>query len=473
MSAQPAPSQEQPERKRRRRGRGEGSVYQRKDGLWEGRISLGYDAKGRRIRPTVQGKTKREVLEQLRQLQQDHMMGLPVKPEDITLSSHLETWLIEKRDSLKPSTLAKYQAHAKHIRNPEHGIGHLRLNDLTYQHIIKFYERLEKQAKLSKRTIFDISTTLRAALTDAVRKKVLRENPALLVSRSKGETEATFMTPEQLRAVLQAARGERIYDALVVLANTGLRPGEWLGLSWDDVDLQAGTITVRQALHEHQGTDESDDDEGPGHVMYLGPVKTKASRRTIKLPQAAVDALKRWRRTQAEERLAAGPRWVESQRKIAENVLPGFAAKTNLVFTNRVGGFMSRNHVLRRDLRRILNRAAVILAAQRLGVDPDETARLNGPNLPTSTPVEAGYQIVLPDGRQAQLEEQDLLTGVTLHTFRHTHASMLIARKVDIKTISKRLGHERITITYDLYGHLLPGMDEEAADCMDEFMASI
>src|SRR5690606_4156664 len=89
MSAQPLPTPEHPERKRRRRGRGEGSVYQRKDGLWEGRISLGYDAHGRRIRPTVQGKTKREVLEQLQRLQQEHMMGLPVKPEDITLGSHL------------------------------------------------------------------------------------------------------------------------------------------------------------------------------------------------------------------------------------------------------------------------------------------------------------------------------------------------------------------------------------------------
>src|SRR5690606_7955175 len=160
MVMQTEPTVQQPERKRRRRGRGEGSVYQRKDGLWEGRISLGYDAKGRRIRPTVQGKTKREVLEQLRQLQQDHMMGLPVKPEDITLSSHLETWLIEKRDSLKPSTLAKYQAHAKHINNREYGIGHIRLSGLTYQQIVHFYDRLEKQAQLAKRTIFDVSTTL-------------------------------------------------------------------------------------------------------------------------------------------------------------------------------------------------------------------------------------------------------------------------------------------------------------------------
>lgn len=457
----------------RRRGRNEGSVHKRKDGLWEGKISLGYDAEGRRIRPTVYGKTKQEVLGKLRELQQNAISGLPVKPENITLASHLETWLIEKRDELKPSSLAKYQAHAKHINHREYGIGHLKLTDLTYQHIVRFYDRLEKEAKLAKRTIFDVSTTLRATLTDAVRKKILRENPALLVTRSKGDKEAAFMTPDQLRALLQGAKGERLYDALIVLANTGLRPGEWLGLAWDDVDLEAGTITVRQALHEHQGTEDIDKDEGPGRVMYLGPVKTKASRRTITLPQAAVDALKRWRRRQLEERMQAGPRWLESQKIIAERVLPEFKARTDLVFTNSVGGFMARTNILRRDLRRAKNRAAVILASHRLGVDPETTLRLNDPHLPTSKPLEVGYKIILPDGRQVVLEDRDLLNDVTLHTFRHTHASMLIAAGVDIKTISKRLGHERISITYDLYGHLLPGMDEAAAVHMDAFMATV
>lgn len=79
----------------------------------------------------------------------------------------------------------------------------------------------------------------------------------------------------------------------------------------------------------------------------------------------------------------------------------------------------------------------------------------------------------MADGRQAVIDAKDLLDGVSLHTFRHTHASMLIAAGVDIKTISRRLGHERISITYDLYGHLLPGMDEAAAESMDAFMATM
>jgi len=73
----------------------------------------------------------------------------------------------------------------------------------------------------------------------------------------------------------------------------------------------------------------------------------------------------------------------------------------------------------------------------------------------------------------AQREAAKLLEGISLHTFRHTHAAILIAQGVDIKTIQRRLGHERVQITLDLYGHLLPGQDERAAEQMDEFVASL
>ena len=59
------------------------------------------------------------------------------------------------------------------------------------------------------------------------------------------------------------------------------------------------------------------------------------------------------------------------------------------------------------------------------------------------------------------------LTGVTLHSLRHTHASMLIAAGVDILTVSRRLGHASPSITLDVYGHLVHGADDRAAKVMD------
>jgi|TARA_B100001013_G_scaffold63848_1_gene33369 integrase len=61
--------------------------------------------------------------------------------------------------------------------------------------------------------------------------------------------------------------------------------------------------------------------------------------------------------------------------------------------------------------------------------------------------------------------------GLTLHGLRHSHASQLIKDDVNIKTLSARLGHSTISITLDIYGHLLPGMDERAAAVADRFLA--
>jgi integrase len=59
------------------------------------------------------------------------------------------------------------------------------------------------------------------------------------------------------------------------------------------------------------------------------------------------------------------------------------------------------------------------------------------------------------------------MPGVTLHSLRHTHASMLIASGMDILTVSRRLGHSSPTITLAVYGHLICGTDDRAAQIME------
>ena len=71
--------------------------------------------------------------------------------------------------------------------------------------------------------------------------------------------------------------------------------------------------------------------------------------------------------------------------------------------------------------------------------------------------------------REAQAKAAKLLEGVTLHSFRHTHAAALIAQGVDLLAVSRRLGHANVRITLELYGHLLPGQDERAAAAMERF----
>lgn len=398
-----------------RRGRGEGGIRQRVDGRWEATISLGYDAQGKRVRRYVYGASKEEVRSKLAQFQQDALYGLPVKPEKLTFAQHYEDWLRTKEASRRSATYLKYRRIGKVHLLPV--FGRLPLKDLDYRRINAFYQSLDKKG-LAKSTIATIAACLKASLEDAVKKRLIPSNPAkLAMSRTPGHKEARFLKPEELKMFLEAAKGERLEDAFILALNTGLRPGEWLGLPWDAVDLDAAKLTVRQALHEEDGN------------VFLGEVKTKAARRTISLPAAAVQALKRQRKRQLEEQLAAGGSWHND---------------AGLVFTDTLGGFLRRTNVERRDLKRVLNKGKEL-----------ELERL----------VKAGFT---KTGAARQAE--GFLAGVTLHTFRHTHASILIAQGVDIKTISRRLGHENITTTLQIYGHLLPGQDENAARRMEEFL---
>lgn len=377
--------------------KGQGSVRFRADkGLWCGQVSLGFDTEGKRIRKTVYGRTEQEALDAMKRLQGDVLAGKPVPNYQLTVGQHFEDWLRAKKSGVRSGTYLKYEAHVKHDIIP--ALGRIKLRDLDYRRINIFYGHLEKrEPPLSTRTIYDISATLRAGLEDAVRKGLIPANPGKLAARlSRGDKEARFLNLEELASFLAAAKGERLEDAFILALNTGLRPGEWLGLCWDAVDLATGKLTVRRALHEEKGK------------LFLGDAKTKAGRRTISLPKEAVQALRRQSKHQLEEKLASGGTWANTM---------------NLVFTDTEGKSLRRTNLQRRDLHRILKRAG--------------------------------------------------LEDVTLHTFRHTHASLLIAAGVDIKTISRRLGHENINITLQTYGHLMPGQDERAADTMDSVLAAV
>lgn len=124
----------------------------------------------------------------------------------------------------------------------------------------------------------------------------------------------------------------------MLLLHTRLRLGEALGLTWEAVDVDAGTLGVRQALHEVRGK------------LFLGPPKTKAARRIMTLTARTIRALQAQKRRQTREQLRAGRRWHNAW---------------NLVFTGHFGGPLRRSNLVRRDLKRIIEKAR-LKAAERL-----------------------------------------------------------------------------------------------------------
>ena len=226
---------------------------------------------------------------------------------------------------------------------------------------------------------------------------------------------------------------------LSIATALGLRIGETLGLRWIDVDFEAGTLSVRQAM-ERSGGDAaarrplmtsrrviraliaaapkrsaerrklSEQLEGlriewrkVRTGLRVTEPKTPRSRRTVHMPAIVVTALKGHRTRQLEERLAAGGTWEDS----------------GLVFTSPIGTAL--------DSRNVTREFHVLLEA-------------------------AG------------------LPSIRFHDLRHTAATLLLAQGVDPRTIMETLGHSQICLTLNTYGHVLPALQADAAVRMNAIL---
>ena len=332
-----------------RRGRGEGSITKRSDGRWMAQADLGWQD-GKRRRKAFYGRTKREVQEKLREALHRQEHGLPPVPEQETVGAFLRRWLDVRQSRVRRRTLERYTQVVRAHLLP--GLGRIRLAKLTPQDVATCLRRIEESG--SAYTARGAREVLRAALNQAVRWELVSRNVAALTDPPRHRTrQIEPLTPEQASTLLAAVAGHRLEALITVAVGLGLRQGEALGLRWQDVDLEAGVLSVRQTL------------ERAGSEPRFGEPKTARSRRTINLPGVVAAALRRHRTRQLEERLAAGARWRDS----------------GLVFTTTIGTTIDKSR-LHKDFKAILraaelpdiryhdlrHTAATLLLAQ--GVDP-------------------------------------------------------------------------------------------------------
>lgn len=293
----------------KRRGSGEGSIRQRADGRWEGRIEAGWSATGARRRASVFGRTRLEVVGKLRQLQAQRAAGLPVVDGRTTVGSYLNRWLETVQPRVRPATHVRYKGIVTGQLVPS--IGRIRLAALQPQQVAGMLAQLQRDG-LAPRTVHHARAVLRTALSDAERLGVVTRNVAKLTEAPRVPSPAPrVLSPAEARAVLEAMSDPELRRLATVAVNTGLRQGELLGLRWSDVDLRAPELHVTMALQRLGGE------------TRLVETKSRTSRRTVPLTADAVEALSQERRVQLEARLAAGGRWTEP--------IPG------LVFTTATG----------------------------------------------------------------------------------------------------------------------------------------
>jgi len=193
---------------------------------------------------------------------------------------------------------------------------------------------------------------------------------------------------------LLAVADETPYGAVIYLAlMTGLRQGELLGLRWQDVNLEADVLCVRQTCQWL-----------PREGFVFRQPKTHRGTRPVALSRATVERLRQHRLKQLEERLGVGPAYEDN----------------GLVFANRLGAPVHPTN-LRKVWLQILDRTGL--------------------------------------GR------------LRFHDLRHAHASLLLQQGIHPKIVSERLGHSTVGITLDIYSHVVPSLQVEAANRLDELLA--
>lgn len=292
-----------------RRGWSEDSIYQDGD-RWRGAISLGLTADGRRKRIKVSGNTKADVVVKLKEVHRSLDSGAESPTSRLTVGAYLDRWIEGIPGRVEPSTAADYADTVRLHLKP--GLGSKVLTKLSVSEVNALWAS-KRKAGYSGNSIRIMRTVLRSALHQAEREGLLVRNVAALSDPPRiGQSEGRSLTVAEARSLLDAANDDRLEALYAITLTFGLRRGEALGLSWSDIDLDAGLVHVRRQLRRERLTIEEQQDSERRTHLVLRDLKTKRSRRTLHLAPALDAVLRSHRARQAKERLVAGPAWVES-----------------------------------------------------------------------------------------------------------------------------------------------------------------
>ena len=281
---------------------------------WEARVTVGRDpGTGKQLRRSFSGKTQKEVREKMQAAAVAVNEGDYFEPSKMTVGQWLDTWAAEYLNSVKPRTVESYKANIKQHIKP--AIGALRLSALSAVDIQRLYNGLKNKrdgTPLSAKSKKNVHGTLHKALEKAVSLGYIH-NPADKPALPKvKKAEIKPLADEEMVSFLRAIKGHKYEVVYVVTLFTGMREGEVLGLTWDNIDFKGGTIVIKQQLQKVRSS---------GGEYELVSTKNGKSR-TITPASYVMQLLASQRKAQNELRLKAGALW--------SNPL-------NLVFTNEAG----------------------------------------------------------------------------------------------------------------------------------------
>ncbi|MGI6014277.1 MAG: tyrosine-type recombinase/integrase [Oscillospiraceae bacterium] len=280
---------------------------------WEARATVSRDpGTGKQIQKSFTGKTQKEVREKMTAALCDLDKGTYQLPNKITVSEWLDDWLCTFcTNKVKPLTYSSYQGIIKNHINPL--IGSVELQTVKGTHIQKLYNTMTGNG-LSGKTVKNVSAVLHKAFRVAMKQGLMQSNPCDGAELPKAERrEIVPLTDEEIPQFLAAIEKSPMRNAYALCLFAGLREGECLGLSWEQVDFKRGRITISQQLQKEKKR---------GGQYYIAPTTKSGKPRTIEPPLIAFEYLRAERERQIQNRFKAGTLWNNAR---------------NLVFTNETG----------------------------------------------------------------------------------------------------------------------------------------
>lgn len=273
----------------KKRGHHEGGITKRKDGRWQGTVTIGKNDDGSQRRQYIYGKTRSEVAEKINKLINNINSGTYIdKKKNPTVEEWLTFWLeTYKANNIKKTTYDQYFAMMRGHLIP--AFGNLRLVELTESQIQAFYNKLFASG-MASRTIHIIHTVLRAALKKAVKIRLLMFNVCDAVELPKQtKKERRVLSEDEQKRLLKVLKEDEQGIMYIFALFTGLRRGEVLALRWSDVDLEEGIISVTKTLNRVN----TYADSGDRTKLIVSEPKTETSKRIIPIVDSLLPLLKK------------------------------------------------------------------------------------------------------------------------------------------------------------------------------------
>lgn len=338
--------------------------------------------------------------------------SIEINGENMRLKDYLAKWLETISPELRSGTLINYRVCLKRITP---ALAQKKIKEIRPRDIDILYRQLANSG-YAYSTIHTTSQILHAAFRYAVYPaEILRSNPAdsVRLPRTAAKTviERKIITSEMLAELLNKyPYNTSYYMPILLMYHTGMRIGEILGLTWKNVDLENGIIHVRHQLHY----------TGGNSSLQLAPLKTDSSVRDIPIDNSLIETLRSWQSMQADNEKKYGDSYI-------------------YVYANSDNGLRQMSKCIH-----VKNFTSQIK-----------------------------FVCTTPQGRLVRyynFAAKLRYVGINSHSFRHTHATMLIENNANPKGVAERLGHKNVDITENLYAH---STEKMAKDTLAKFEKTI